>query len=339
MNGAPALVATARRGAGSPGGRREPLPLRPRPHAAADRLRPRLGRVHGRARLGRRRRVPARATTPSTPHYKAGTLDIARLRRLRHRAAARAPRAERAAAAHARFMREVIAAGDARRPRARWCARTSDARRPASPSSPRPTTSSRAPIADAFGVDDADRRSSSSATRAGRVTGRIARRAVASAKARSRASRQWLAGARPAAGATSSASASTAIRPTTCRCSSGRPTRWPPTRRPTLEAIARERGWRILNLFAMIKKFIDKLLGKTGAGAKPAVPRGKRVEVAAGRARHRPGAGRRARGQGRRARCRRPATRPTSSAARCATCCSACGRRTSTSPPTPRPSR
>ena len=34
-----------------------------------------------------------------------------------------------------------------------------------------------------------------------------------------------------------------------------------------------------------------------------------------------------------------PATRPTSSAARCATCCWACARRTSTSPPMPRPSR
>ena len=73
----------------------------------------------------------------------------------------------------------------------------------------------------------------------------------------------------------------------------------------------------------MIKKFIAKLLGKPGRPA-PAVPRGKRVEVpkcehgidpalvderAARSSRRSP----------------TPATRPTSSAARCATCCSACG--------------
>ena len=35
---------------------------------------------------------------------------------------------------------------------------------------------------------------------------------------------------------------------------------------PALEAIARERGWRILQPVRMIKKFIDKLLGKSGQG-------------------------------------------------------------------------
>ena len=48
---------------------------------------------------------------------------------------------------------------------------------------------------------------------------------------------------------------------------------------PALEAIARERGWRILKLFDMIKKFIDKLLGKPAAAEPGKAPRGKRVEV------------------------------------------------------------
>ena len=59
-------------------------------HAAADRLRPRLGRVHDRARLGRRAPPSRAATTRSTPSTRPAALDIARLHRLRHGAAARA---------------------------------------------------------------------------------------------------------------------------------------------------------------------------------------------------------------------------------------------------------
>ena len=67
----------------------------------------------------------------------------------------------------------------------------------------------------------------------------------------------------------------------------------------------------------MIKKFIDKLLGKSGA-AKPAVPRGKRVEVPKAEHGIDPSLVDE-RAVKVVARWPRPASRPTSSAARCAT--------------------
>ena len=150
----------------------------------------------------------------------------------------------------------------------------------------------------AFGIDDADRRASSSAAPGGTITGRIARHADATARARSRASEQWLAAPGRDWGdfeRISVYSDSPNDLPLLERATD--PVATNPS--PALEAIARERGWRILRLFAMIKKFIDKLLGKTPSAAPRRRAAGQARRGAAGRARHRPDAGRRARDQGR----------------------------------------
>jgi hypothetical protein len=102
----------------------------------------------------------------------------------------------------------------------------------------------------------------------------------------------------------------------------------------------RSRGWRILDLFPtkyMIKKFIDKLLGKTSAR--------KRLPPSANARKCRSpntASTRQTGGRTRQTWCRpssRRGSRPTSWAARCATCWWGCDPRTSTWPPTPRPSR
>ena len=87
----------------------------------------------------------------------------------------------------------------------------------------------------------------------------------------------------------------------------------------------------------MIKKFIDKLLGTAGARPQAASSASARKS-----ARRSTASTRRWWTSARSTWCtrsRRPASRPTSWAAPCATCCWACGPRTSTWPPTPRPSR
>ena len=202
--------------------------VRPRRHAAAARLRPRLGRVHGAHRLGRRapsssapqRRVLCRTTRParSTSHAYVDFATAA----WRGRADAEARRAQR-------FMREVIAPA-LHAPRARTGARAPARRRPGRRSSPPPTSSSPRRSPRAFGVDDLiavelERDAG------GRITGRIARRAVVPRR-QGRARRAVAGRARAGLARTSSASPSTATPSTTCRCSNGRRIRWPPTRRP-----------------------------------------------------------------------------------------------------------
>jgi hypothetical protein len=82
---------------------------------------------------------------------------------------------------------------------------------------------------------------------AGRVTGAI-HGVPAYREGKITRVRQWLAAEGRTLGDFERAP-STAIPPTTCRCSSTSATRWPPTRRPTSSAAARERGWPILRLF------------------------------------------------------------------------------------------
>ncbi len=212
------------------GGRaRESGALRPRPDAAADRFRPRLGRVHDRARLGRRGKRSAPATTPSMPttapaDSTSTPTSPSPPRRLRERGAAEL------AAGRERFMREVDRAGAA--------ARSARAGRVAPPSaatgsrsSPRPTTSSprRSPPPSASTTLIATRLERDAD---GAPTGPDRRRRRRFARARSRVSDNgWRRAA--SAGRTSSASASTAIRSTTWRCSRRRPTRSRPILRPS----------------------------------------------------------------------------------------------------------
>ena len=310
--------------------------VRPRPHAAADRLRPRLGRVHGRASAGSTRRRSRAATTPSTPHYKAGTLDIARLRRLRHRAAARARRRPSAAPRTQRFMREVIA--PALRPAGAGAgAQRTRSAATCSPSSPRPTTSSPRRSPRAFGVDDADRRPARARRR------RLRSPAASTACRRYREGKvarvgQWLA-ARGAGWADferiSVYSDSLNDLPLLERATD------PVATNPVAGARGRRARARLAHPETVRNDQEIHRQAARQAGTTPARGRAARQarRGAEDRARHRPGAGRRARRQGRldadrrrlrglhrRRRGARPAARPAA-------------RRTSTSPPTPRPSR
>ena len=237
--------------------------VRPRRHAAADRLRPRLRRVHGRASAGptapssaaRNDRVLRASTRPAARRR--------RLRRLRHRGrGASAPPDEQASGAcalHARGDR----AGD-RATRARCAgARTPSTPATAWPSSPPPTSSSRGRSPTRFGVDaliatELERDAAGSRDR--RIRGVPA---LPRGQGRAR---------RAVAGATGPARCADFARISVCYSDStndlpllerGQPSRWPPTPRPRWRRIARERGWRILQSLRMIKKFIDKLLGKT----------------------------------------------------------------------------
>ena len=289
-------------------------------------------------RLGRRRRRSRAATTRSTRSTRPARSTSTPTSRF-----ATAPLRERGAAAAGAlrtrsFMREVIA--------------------PAHPAAGA-GAGARAPGARRPGRDRhrhqrirhrADRRRPSASTQLIAVRARARRRAApspariarhADLPRRQGHARGAVAGrARAATGATSSASASTAIRindlPLLERAHR------PGGHQPDAGARGHRARARLAHpeTVRMIKKFIDKLLGKTAAAARPA----RRRSASASRS---PSAehgidpalvDERAR-QGGAARCRTPATRPTSSAARCATCCSACARRTSTSPPTPRPSR
>ena len=120
-----------------PCGTEMPVPVRPRRHAAADRLRPRLGRVRHPPRLGRRGDVPRpqRRVLRAVQGRTAGRTPTSRSPPHRCASATR-PRLP----APARFMREVI--GPRILPPAQaWCARTRHAVT-WSASSPRPTTSS-----------------------------------------------------------------------------------------------------------------------------------------------------------------------------------------------------
>ena len=178
----------------------------------------------GWADASRVRRAQRRA---STRQYQAERLDVDAYIDFATAAWRDAPAAELAAVQRA-FHARADAAGDAASARVRWCA-APRRRRPAWPSSPRPTSSSRGRSPALFGVDaliatelerDAD----------GRVTGAHPRRAgVPRRQGRARASNGWPQQGRSAA-TTSSAAPSTAIRPTTCRCSKRSATRWPPTR-------------------------------------------------------------------------------------------------------------
>ena len=249
----------------------------------------------------------------------------------------RAPHAgrsgRRARALHARGDR----AGAAARRRSRWCARTS-ARGDLVALVTATNDFVTAPIAQAFGVDDliaVRLERGPGGTITGRIDGTPSYR-----EGKVKRVDEWLARARRRLGRLR---AHQRLQRLDQRPAAARACHRPGGDQPVAGARGDRARARLAHpeTLRMIKKFIDKLLGKTAAGARAGQGRGagKRVEVPKSRARHRPGAGRRARRQGRQHAGRGAASRPTSSAARCATCWSACGRRTSTSRPTRRPSR
>ena len=254
-----------------------------------------------------------------------------RVRRLRHRPLARAQRRPSSATPGALHAR-----GDRSRPSAEQARALVRAHRDAGDRVAIATSTNEfitRPIADAFGV------TSLIATQlerdaAGPRHRAHPRRAVA-ARGQGAARQQWL----QAEGlrlADFDASVFYSDAPTTCRCSSAvsEPVATNPSRRWRHRARA---GLAYPEALRMIKRFIDKLLGKP-AGAAGAV-RWASASRCRRRARHRPFAGRRARGQGRQhaARSRPPGLHRRRRSARPAG--RLAGRRTSTSPPMRRPSR
>ena len=196
-------------------------------------------------------------------------------------------------AAHARFMREVIA--PALRPAALALVRAHrDARRPA-----------RHRHRDQRLRHRADRRAPSASTqliavraRARRrrhaITGRIARRAgLPRGQGRARRSNGWRERGLGWADFERISVYSDSPNDLPLLEQATDPVATNPS--PALEAIARERGWRILKLFDHDQEIHRQAARQVGAAAGPACPRRQARRGAEERARHRPGAGRRAR--------------------------------------------
>ncbi len=104
------------------------------------------------------------------------------------------------------------------------------------------------PIATLFGVDRTHRHRTAARRRWARHRRSAGRAGLPRRQGHARAAVAGAPG--PGAAKTSSASPSTAIPPTTCRCSSASATRWRPTPRRRWNASPHERGWPILRLFA-----------------------------------------------------------------------------------------